>query len=89
MRSSLLINLEHAGVHNQTHEAVVEPNFVFLVSSIGLAVFFLPLASVLGFRLRGRTFLHGRLILLRLTLSLLKPRSSCPGASRGLQILAT
>lgn len=69
MRSSLLINLEHAGVHNQTHEAVVKPNLVFLIPPIGLAVSFIPLAFVLGFRLRGRTFLHGRLIPLRLTFS--------------------
>ena len=67
MRSSLLIKLEHAGVHNQTHEAVVELNFVSLIPSIGLAVSFLALASVIGFRLRGRTFLHGRLVLLPLT----------------------
>lgn len=66
MRLSLLINLEHAGVHNQTHEAAFEANFVSLIPSIGLAVSFLALASVLGFRLRGWTFLHGRLILLRL-----------------------
>lgn len=65
MRLFLLTNLEHAGVHNQTHEAAVEADFVSLIPSIGLAVSFLVLPSVLGARLRGRTFLHDRLMLLR------------------------
>lgn len=49
MKLSLLVNPGHAGLQNQTREAVVEANFVSLLPLIGLGVSFPILGSVLGF----------------------------------------